>query len=138
MMKGAATMRRFVLPFLAAGLVVTPIYGQTSSTYDAVVRGMVCKQSTLPSVPQQLDCQYRVGRDLEFAVTGVGQRDAAITIVRAAGYGGDYYASIGLLHGCIIVKPGTRSASSVEAGMAFVSPKTGKVYKTWEECGRVT
>ena len=114
----------------------------TRPTYEAVVKGMSCKQQTSLSVTQ-LDCEYRVGRSLEFIIAAVGQRDAAITVVRSSGYEADYYASIGVAHGCVIVKPGTlaREAASrrgMDADMAFVSPKNGKVYKFWQDCDRVS
>jgi hypothetical protein len=114
----------------------------TRPTYEAVVKGMSCKQQTSLSVTQ-LDCEYRVGRSLEFVIAGVGQRDAAITIVRSSGYEADYYASIGVAHGCVIVKPGTLAREAafrrgLDADMAFVSPKTGKVYKAWQDCDRAS
>ena len=105
-------------------------------TYDAVVAGMSCKQSYISDT--QLDCDYRVGKDLHFVIAGTGQDDAAITVVRAAGYDGDYYATFGILHGCVIVKPGSGSGRPAFSDMAFVSPTTGKVYLTWQECGRAT
>ena len=112
-----------------------------SVTYDAVVRGMTCKQSTVPTSGDQLNCEYRVGQGLEFVIAGVGQPDAAITFVKVSGYDADFYASVGIMHGCVILKPGTRTnertlSSGALPGMAFVSPKTGKVYRTWEECGQ--
>ena len=109
-------------------------------TYEAVVKGMSCKQQTSLAVTQ-LDCEYRVGRSLEFVIAGVGQSDAAITVVRSNGYDADYYASIGVAHGCVIVKPGAAAREAalrrgIDADFAFVSPKNGKVYKVWQECAR--
>ena len=107
-------------------------------TYDAVVAGMKCTQSVVAAA--QIDCEYRVGRSLHFVIAGVGQDDAAITVLRVSGYDGDYFASFGMLHQCVIVKPGaitlkTSFRARIVPDMAFVSPQTGKVYPSWEECG---
>jgi hypothetical protein len=97
------------------------------STYDAVVAGMKCQQNSLDG----MECDYRVGRSLHFNIAGVGDEDASITFF-AASFEGDYYGSIGVLHGCVIVKPGKASESLID--FAFVSPRTGKVYADWQSC----
>src|SRR5690606_10307548 len=91
----------------------------------------------------QLDCVYRVGRSLEIVIAGVGLPEAGITVVRADGYDRDYYATLGVSHGCVIVKPGTLTTKESERtgrlpGFAFISAATGNVYRTWEECGAAT
>ena len=97
------------------------------STYDAVVAGMHCEQTSVGS----LECDYHVGRSLHFGVVGVGDPDAAITFYSVS-FDGDYYASVGVSHGCVIVKPG--KTSDLAAGFAFVSPRNGKVYRDWQTC----
>ncbi len=47
---------------------------------------------------------------------------------------GDYYASVGVLHGCITVTPGKLSEGKEDGGYAFISPKNDKVYKDWRSC----
>ena len=42
----------------------------------AVIAGMECKQT---GASAQLNCEYSVGKDLRFAIAGVGQEDAGIT-----------------------------------------------------------
>jgi hypothetical protein len=108
------------------------------ATYQAVVAGMRCRQGT--SHEPQLDCTYRVGTGVEFVIAGIGDPAVSITVVRATGYDTDYYVSVGMAHGCVIVKPGrTTREAALKRGevprMAFVSPVDGKVYHTWEECG---
>jgi len=98
-------------------------------TYDNVIKGKSCKESG----SQRLDCTYRVGRDLYIAIAGIGMPDTGINFY-ASSLEGDYYASVGVLHGCIIVTPGKSSGSSEEEGYAFISPKNGKVYKDWRSC----
>jgi len=101
------------------------------STHDAVVAGMACKQNPAGS----LECEYRVGRSLYFAVVGVGDKDAAITFYSTS-IDGDYYASVGVAHGCVIVKPGELTLKSRPFDFAFVSPRNGKVYADWQSCGQ--
>lgn len=98
-------------------------------TYDDVIKGKSCKESG----SQRLDCTYRVGRDLYIAIAGIGMPDTGINFY-ASSLKGDYYASVGVLHGCIIVTPGKSSGSSEDEGYAFISPKNGKVYKNWRSC----
>lgn len=123
-------MGTYFVMALLAGLICPPLQGDPNPTYDAVVRGMVCTQQ--PN--GQLDCEYKVGRSLRFAIAGVGQDDAAITFFKVD-FDGDYYASVGVLHGCVVVKP---SHPTVEEGiqLAFVSPRNGKVYKDWRSCSK--
>jgi len=102
------------------------------TTANEVYRGRECQRQESIN---QLDCTYTVGEDLEFDIAGVGQRDASITVLRTVGYEGDFYASFGLLHGCVIVKPGSGNPAAQRAfQMAFVSPRTGEVYADWETC----
>lgn len=125
---------------ILAGLTgaVSTLFAQDQSrpTYDAVVKGLTCKQSGVSTA--QLDCDYRVGKSLHFVIAGIGEPDAAFTVLRAAGYDGDFYATFGVQHGCVIVKRGAASLRPALPDFAFVSPATGKVYESWEECGRTT
>lgn len=98
-------------------------------TYENVIKGKSCKESG----SQRLDCTYRVGRDLYIAIAGIGMPDTGINFY-ASSLEGDYYASVGVLHGCIIVTPGKLSESNEDGGYAFISPKNGKVYKDWRNC----
>jgi hypothetical protein len=99
-------------------------------TYDAVVAGMNCKQQSRG----QLDCMFTVGKSLRFEIVGVGQEDAAITFYKVD-FDGDYYASVGVMHGCVIVKQ-AHPAPTTGLHFAFVSPKNGKVYRDWPTCGK--
>jgi hypothetical protein len=112
------------------------------STFDAVVAGTICTQSKLPySNSAQLDCVYAVGSGLNFEIDGVGETDAAILINHAEGLKSDFYFKFGLLHGCVIITRGfgkQRASTGQMPGldMAFVSPRSGRVYRTWQECGQ--
>lgn len=106
---------------------------EANPVVQAVTAGMVCKQN---EGSRELDCEYRVGRDLYFTIAGVGASDAGITFMKV-NYDGDYYATVGVLHGCVIVKQGKRTPETLQLPQfAFVSPRTGKVYSTWGECGQ--
>ena len=108
---------------------VIPAAALEPRTHDVVVAGMQCKQNSFGS----LECDYHVGRSLHFGVVGVGDKDAAITFY-ASSFNGDYYASVGVLHGCVIVKPGKAIRGSAALDFAFVSPRNGKVYADWQSC----
>jgi len=108
------------------------------STYELVLAGKSCKEQV---GRQQIDCEYRIGKSLHIFIAGIGMPDTAITFMKAD-FDGDYYGSVGVLHGCVVVKPGKKSGTNhkddFEPGgfgdYAFVSPKNGKVYRNWEEC----
>jgi hypothetical protein len=99
-------------------------------TYEIVVSGTSCTETST----QSIDCQYKVGKDLEFTIAGIGQPDTGVTFMKSS-FEGDFYASFGLEHGCVIVKRGQELSGPDSAfDVAFVSPKNGKVYRRWEEC----
>lgn len=111
-----------------------------SDTYDDVVAGTKCSQSQ-PAYQRssQMDCEFKVGRSLYFEVAGVGQPDVAFTVYKAD-IDGDYYASFplsGKVHDCAIIKPGRKAVRAnivPSLDVAFVSGRTGRVFRTWEEC----
>jgi hypothetical protein len=113
-----------------AAVVTTIAHAADNPTFDAVSAGRKCRDEN-----QQLVCEYRVGKSLRFVVVGIGQPDTGITFYKSD-WDGDYYATYGLLHGCVIVKPGPRTATTTLPSFAFVSPKNGKVYLSWETCQR--
>ncbi len=107
-----------------------------SSTYDEVLKGKQC--ASHPD-PQKLSCEYKVGADLHLSIDGIGQEDTGVTFVKSNA-DGDFYATYGILHGCVIVKRGPKSYSEAPGGpgsmsdYAFISPRNGKVYRSWSEC----
>ena len=84
-----------------------------------------------------MNCEYRVGQSLSFELAGVGQDDVVFTVYKAD-FDGDYYASFPLaskVHDCAIVKPGGKTLAVRPAfELAFISPRTGRVFRTWQEC----
>jgi len=107
-----------------------------TSTYDIVLSGKTCRASGTRTVT----CDYRVGKDLHFIIEGIGGPWTGITFIKSD-YDGDFYATYGTEHGCVVVKPGRTNWKNPGCGgpgsafdYAFVSPKTGKVYRDWEPC----
>lgn len=117
-----------IVDFGLAMICLVVAAGQSNATYDAVVKGMSCKQQS----SGQLDCEYSVGRSLRFAIAGVGQSDAAVTFYKVD-WDGDYFASVGVSRGCVIVKPASSNRLGSTA-MAFVSSRTGKVFRDIRAC----
>lgn len=106
-------------------------WSAAQSLFDITTRGTSCKAISDGS----LFCRYEVGKDLEFSVTSVGTEDAGISFLRS-NIKGDYWARFGVMHGCIIVLQGEKAARTASGEVAFVSPKNGRVYQTWEDCQR--
>jgi len=118
--------RLFIIAVIFIFLASTVCAEETA--YEDTLSGKKCGE-----FQQQLNCNYKVGKDLEFSIDGIGLPDTAITFTRTKGLEGDYYATFGLMHGCIIIKHG-KGSNLFFKDFAFVSPKNGKVYKTWEDC----
>jgi hypothetical protein len=125
--------------FAAAVLCVVsgPTLSGEKSSYELVLAGKKCETSRWD---QTLSCDYTVGAGLQFTIAGIGQPDTAVTFMKSS-FDGDFYATFGLLHGCVIVKRGTKGVESEDAfepggfaDYAFVSPRNGKVYKRWDQC----
>jgi hypothetical protein len=106
----------------------------TQRIYDAVLTGKTCKAR---ETGQILSCEYRVGSDLHFSIDGIGDPDTGISFLRSY-FDGDYFATVGVMHGCVIVKHGNKTMpdnmSVYMSDFAFVSAKNGKVYRNWEDC----
>lgn len=110
------------------------LHSPQSRTVAAVQRGASCERPN--PAASLMECDYRVGRDLHFVIAGVGEEDAGFTVLRTRGYEGDYYATFGIRHACVVIKPGAKPGETLAdvTDMAFVSPKDGKIYPTWPQC----
>jgi hypothetical protein len=126
-------------PTVATGQQTLPVPARTATAaYDALLEGMACRQQK----SGRMDCEFRVGSATRFVVAGVGQEDVTVSFVQADS-AGEFVAGIVPLHGCIVVKPSNTGEATRLARIpvadsvttfAFVSPKTGKVYRTWASC----
>lgn len=100
------------------------------STYELTVKGKTCQES----FAQSIECDYKIGNSLHISIAGIGRPDTGVTFMRSDFYG-EFYASFGVVHGCVIVKPGKRSHALGDLPtFALISPNNGKVYRAWEEC----
>lgn len=134
-MHRAAVTGLLVTALASAGAAGHSASPRLTTTYEAVLAGMSCRRE-IGTPAAERECEYRVGTGLHFAIAGVGGPDAAVTFYRAS-FGGDYYASFGIRHGCVVVKPGraiAREHAGARADFAFVSPQTGKVFRDWRSC----
>ena len=120
-------MLRLIITGALAMLFCTTAFAD-KSVYDAVVSGKSCTENR----QQNISCSFTVGKDLLIEIAGIGSPDTGIAFLKSS-IDGDYYAAYGLKHGCVIIKNGPRTKKEV-FDFAFVSPKNGKVYKTWESC----
>lgn len=106
------------------------------STYQLTIEGKKCSESS----SQQIDCDYRLGSGLWISIAGIGLPDTSVTFMKSS-FEGDFYATYGIMHGCVIVKRGKKNPLPPAAegpgsptDYAFVSPKNGKVYRSWTQC----
>jgi hypothetical protein len=123
---------------LAVLLATSEAKPSVGDAYSDTVAGMQCKQwEPAYAKTPQMDCTYTVGKSLGFTLTGVNQDDAAWTVMRSD-HNGDYYVSLptstNRMHDCAIVKAGVKYPYKSYPAFAFVSPRTGKVFRTWAEC----
>lgn len=102
-----------------------------TSLYELTLKGKQCQENS----GQSLACEYRIGETLHVSIDGIGQTDTGITFMKSDS-DGDFYAAVGVLHGCVIVKRNLKHITLQNAfDFAFISPRTGKVFRTWQECG---
>jgi hypothetical protein len=116
---------------LPIAIALLPTLATAGSVFDLTVRGASCKQNSQGS----LICRYVVGSDLELSITAAGEADTGVSFLRS-NIKGDYFARFGVAHGCVIVAEGgaTAKVSAGPSDYAFISPKNGRVYRTWQEC----
>lgn len=79
-------------------------------------------------------CRFQLGTDFQITLTGVGQPNAGIVYERS-NFEGQFYASFGVAHGCVIVQAGlARRNAQRPHDIAFIQPRTGTVFNSWQEC----
>ena len=131
-------MKILILPLVALSF-GSPL--QERDTYTLTVAGMKCTQSE-PGYQRlpQTECAYAVGKGLRFSLVGIGQPDATWTVMKSD-FDSDFFISFPFgktadTHDCAIVKPGRTRIDRTNdmADYAFVSPRTGKVFREWRDC----
>lgn len=120
---------RCVAAAIAVLLAAAPAAAQ-ETPYAATSRGASCNLEADGS----LSCRYVVGRDLEFVLRRVAERQVKLEIVRADP-AGDYTIEPALLGQCVLVRFGA-GVSMPGAGYVYatVSGKNGLVYRSLHEC----
>lgn len=113
---------RIIAAIASSLLASLPSYASTDIS-SMVNKSAVCHDG---------ECVFRIGQDLQFTLVGIGQPNAAVVFERVNSEG-DYCASVGFLHSCVIVHNGPKS-KPILTHRAFVSPINGKAYGTWKEC----
>ncbi len=99
----------------------------TQNIFEKLAKGKTSNASS----SQKIDCSYRIGNSLWIEIVGVGEDDVGVAFMKSD-YKGEYYAKIGKMHNCVIVNAGLKSSEILD--YAFISPKTGKIYKSVEGC----
>ena len=115
----------------AAALAAAAAAAAVEPPYDAVTRGARCDLETDGS----LACRYRAGRDLEFELRRVGERDVELRLIRSS-EAGDYRADSEMTGRCVFVRHGARGREQggSEFSYAFVSGRNGFVYRSLRDC----
>lgn len=118
-----------------------PSYGLAGSTlqkttYEVVLEGKSCRAVST----QSIECRYTAGKDLQFTIARVRETEASLSLLHSDRQG-DFYADVGVYAGCIRVTRGAASDANaftiVQEGatdVAFVSIRTGTVYRNAEDC----
>lgn len=99
-------------------------FNTKASTYEQLLSSKKCAET----YKQNISCTYKAGKSLIIEITGVGTSKAGIVFAKSD-FNGDYYGSYGTSHGCAIAQN-----SNELLDIAFISPKSAKVYKTSKEC----
>lgn len=101
----------------------------SESTYELILSGKQCEESQ----DQQVNCNYRIRNDFWLSVAGVGDSSVGVAFMKSE-FEGNYFGTYGGWHGCVVIQPGAANKSAEYSDVAFVSPRNGKVYRTWADC----
>lgn len=134
-------MRKVLLAVVLSFFTPLTLDAQSKTAADLLLeevrKGIACSQ-----VGARMNCKYSVGRDLEFEIDGVGERNSGTDIrVRSASPEADYGLVMTVGSVCVGVAEGymfvvRRRAAGVPGGLAmvWVSTVTGRVYPTMRSC----
>lgn len=102
----------------------TNIAQAAETAYDLLIASRTCRDA----YSQNISCTYSAGDSLQLEITSIGSVTTGIVFRKSDFYGG-FYAAYGISHGCVVVN----NAKDMR-NPAFISPKNGKVYRSWKEC----
>jgi len=121
---GSERVPRVVNPESKPNFFAGPIAAESIVQYESWFRTPIALEA------------FKEGRSLYFTIAGIGESDAGITFMSSS-FEGHYDATVGMMDGSVIVKPGkTLSYPGSLLDFAFVSLRTGKVYMDWVSCGK--
>lgn len=118
-------MKSLLILFLLM-LCVSPACAK--GVYEETLAEKSCKED----ITQEISCTYKIGKDLEIEINGIGSPYTGVSFLKSNSQG-DYYGAFGMQHLCVTIKSGMYP---IEGGVAFISPRTGKVYEDWVKCKR--
>ena len=124
-----------LLSLLLLSLAATAL-AEEQGLYEITVAARECEIDTYDN----LNCAYEIGQDLRFSITGIGEAESAVTF-HHLDINGDFYAIVDEKNDCIAIKAGKsidyetlRNWVLTGRTRAFVSTKSGKIYKSPQEC----
>ena len=93
-------------------------------TFDIVAKGKECHDTPNHTIL----CDYQIGESLNIIITDLGLPDATVMFAHSD-FGDDYYGAFSMRQQCIVI------ARKAENGdFAYISPRSGVIYKDWELC----
>ena len=111
------------------------VFAAEQSTYDIALAGRTC--STKHKI---VSCQYQVGNSLIFRIDAIGTPITTLTFLKSS-IDDDFYAGYEIESGCVIIRRGLTGETSDSflgpgsmTDYAFVSLKSGKLYRTSSVC----
>jgi hypothetical protein len=123
---------RTVVVLLLVALACSSRPTDAQTAFQAATTGARCTQNAQGS----RSCRYEIGSSLVISIAAVGESDAGVSFLKSD-FNGDFYARMAVQHRCVIVSGGTKAPEATKAldgYLAFISPRTGLVYRTWESC----
>ena len=115
----------------ALALASSASLAHAQSAYEATTRGSSCTQNAQGNRIGK----YDIGSDLRISIAAVGSFAAGISFLRSD-ITGDFFARMSFQHRCVIVaavKKAPKEALTALGQFAFISVRTGLVYRTWQQ-----
>ncbi len=125
--KGTSSKINMYVLCVLLSLIAIPTKAASLNTFEKLVKGKTCNTSS----SQKIDCDYKIGDSFWIQIIGIGEDDVGVAIMKSD-YKGEYFAKVGRMHNCVIVNTGLKATGILD--YAFISPKTGKIYKSVEGC----
>jgi hypothetical protein len=118
-------MKRLAL-IAVLGLIATGVHSEEVS--NPLLKTVLESRNCTVNDYDSRICRFRIGNDLDFEITAIGEPDVAVTIFKANDFDhADYYMKFGGVHGCIIIKKGLFE-------IVFIHPRTAEIYEDYPNC----